>query len=211
MMKRIWIITGVIFALIIAVIFLLDHQVTRSTATFLYNDPDSIPVNKAGVILGTSKYLRKGRINEFWKNRIEAALTLYKLGKVRNFIISGDNSTRYYDEPTDMKKELVKLGIPDSLIYLDYAGFRTFDSMIRTYKIFGQSSFTVISQEFHNQRAVFIARHYGINAIGFNAKDVTAYNGFKTKLREKFARVKIFIDFLFNKQPRFLGEKINIK
>ena len=160
--------------------------------------------------LGTSKYLRKGSVNEFWKNRIDATVTLFNLGKIKSIIISGDNSKLYYNEPIEMKKELVKLGIPDSVIYLDYAGFRTFDSMIRAYKIFGQSSFTVISQKFHNERAVYIARHYGIYAIGFNAKEVNAYNGFKTALREKFARVKLFMDFLFDRQPKFLGEKIRI-
>ena len=110
-----------------------------------------------------------------------------------------------------MKEELLKNGIPENRIFLDYAGFRTYDSVIRMSKIFGQNSFTVISQEFHNRRAIYIARHFGLNVTGFNAKDVDIYNGFKTKLREKFARVKVFIDILTNKQPKFLGEQIEIK
>jgi SanA protein len=125
-------------------------------------------------------------------------------------IISGDNSKSTYDEPTDMKNELVKRGIPESVIFLDYAGFRTFDSVIRAQKVFSQTEFTVISQQFHNERAIVIARHYGIKAIGYNAKDVTAYNGFKTKVREKFARVKLFLDFIIGNEPKFLGKKIEI-
>jgi SanA protein len=135
---------------------------------------------------------------------------LYKKSKIKYVIISGDNSKSTYDEPTDMKNELVKRGIPESVIFLDYAGFRTFDSVIRAQKVFSQTEFTVISQQFHNERAIVIARHYGIKAIGYNAKDVTAYNGFKTKVREKFARVKLFLDFIIGNEPKFLGKKIEI-
>jgi SanA protein len=164
-----------------------------------------------GLLLGTSKYLKNGRINQYWKNRIDATVELYKLKKIKFVIISGDNGKSTYDEPTDMKNELVKLGIPASVIFLDYAGFRTFDSMIRAQKIFSQQSFTVISQRFHNERAIYIGQHYGIEAIGYNAKDVSANKGFKTNLREIFARVKLFIDFAIDKQPKFLGEKVEIK
>jgi SanA protein len=211
-MKRCWfVIAGIALTVMIFVIYFLNYQVSRSTKAFIFDNAKLLPNNKVGVLLGTSKNLRKGSVNEFWKNRIDATISLFSLGKIKCIIISGDNSKMYYNEPIEMKKELVKLGIPDSVIYLDYAGFRTFDSMIRAYKIFGQSSFTVISQKFHNERAVYIARHYGINAIGFNAKEVSAYNGFKTALREKFARVKLFMDFLFDRQPKFLGEKVLIK
>ena len=211
MMKRVLIFVAVCFTLFAAVVGSLNYHINDSTKSLLYSDTTLVPFNKTGVLLGTSKYVKRGRINEFWQNRIEAASALYKSGKIKYLIISGDNSKAYYDEPTEMKKELVKSGIPDSVIFRDYAGFRTFDSMIRAYKIFGQTSFTVISQEFHNQRAVFIARHYGINAIGYNAKDVSAYYGFKTKVRELLARVKLYLDLMFDKQPKFLGEKIEIK
>jgi len=109
-----------------------------------------------------------------------------------------------------MKDELIKRGIPTDKIYLDYAGFRTFDSMYRMREIFGQVRFTVISQEFHNRRAVYIGKRLGLDVIGYNAKDVDAYNGFKTKLREKLARAKLFLDIMINKKPKFLGEKISI-
>ncbi|HNX59593.1 MAG TPA: ElyC/SanA/YdcF family protein, partial [Spirochaetota bacterium] len=109
------------------------------------------------------------------------------------------------------KDELLSAGIPESRIFLDYAGFRTYDSIYRMDKIFGQKSFTVISQRFHNQRAVYIARSLGLRASGFNAADVDAYYGFRTNVREKFARVKVFIDFATGKKPKFLGEPIEIR
>jgi SanA protein len=137
-------------------------------------------------------------------------MKLYEAGKIEYLVISGDNSREEYNEPQDMKDKLVKRGFPEEKIYLDYAGFRTYDSMIRMKEIFGQTSFTIISQEFHVERAVFIARHFDIDAIGYNAKDVESYGGFRTKLREKFARVKVFIDFLFRKKPKFLGDPVEI-
>jgi len=170
-----------------------------------------IPKNKVGLLLGTSKYLRNGEENEYFKNRIHATIELYNAGKIDDIVISGDNSKSNYNEPLDMKNELIKYGIPEGKIYLDYAGFRTYDSMVRMNKVFGQCRFTVISQEFHNRRAIYIAKRINLNVIGYNAKDVTAYKGFKTKLREKFARVKVFLDLAVNKNPKFLGDPITIK
>ena len=187
-----------------------NYKINSFSEQYIFNSTDSLPECKTAVLLGTSKFMRNGTKNYFFYNRIKAAETLLKSGKAKYIIISGDNSLSYYNEPEDMKKELIKAGIPDSVIYLDYAGFRTFDSMIRAKEVFGQTKFIVVSQEFHNERAVFIARKYGIEAYGYNAEDVDAYSGFKTKVRELFARVKVFVDVYTNKKPKFLGEKINI-
>ncbi|MDR1985203.1 MAG: YdcF family protein [Prevotellaceae bacterium] len=195
----------------VAFVFICDSVIRNSSKNFVFDDADKIPHNKVGLLLGTSKYVRSGQINQYFANRIAAAVNLYNAQKIDFIVVSGDNSAKNYNESLDMKNELMKYGIPEEKIFLDYAGFRTYDSVIRMNKIFGQSSFTIISQEFHNHRAVYIARHIGINAIGFNAKDVDAYGGFKTKVREKFARVKVFFDLWTNKSPKFLGEKIEIK
>ncbi|MCL1867649.1 MAG: YdcF family protein [Paludibacter sp.] len=188
-----------------------NHIITKTSDEFVYNDVNTIPHNKVGLLLGTSKHLKSGRENMYFFNRIEAVVELYNAQKIDFIVISGDNGKQNYNEPLDMKNELIKQGIPENKIFLDYAGFRTYDSLIRMDKIFGQKSFTIISQEFHNRRAVYIAKHLKLNAAGFNAKDVDAYNGFKTKVREKFARVKVFIDFLIHKEPKFLGEPIEIQ
>ena len=94
---------------------------------------------------------------------------------------------------------------------MDYAGFRTLDSVIRAKEIFGLETFTVISQKFHNERAIYLAKKYGIQVVGFNAKDVEGRSGFKTKLREYFARTKAVLDVITGKSPKFLGDKIKIK
>ena len=199
--------------MITSVVFVVfaNYRIDKQTEKFVFGDIESIPENKVGLLLGTSKFLKSGHLNTYFINRIIAAEELFKTGKIKYILISGDNSRKNYNEPQDMKDELIKRGIPEEKIYLDYAGFRTFDSVYRINAIFGQDSFTIISQKFHNQRAIYIANALELNAVGYNAKDVNAYNGFKTKLREKFARVKVFIDLLINKKPKFLGEKIIIE
>lgn len=210
-MKKIviWILS--LLTLVSVIVCWANYKINSFSEQYIYNSTDSIPTCKTAILLGTSKFMRSGTKNYFFYNRIKAAETLFKSGKVQFVIISGDNSLSYYNEPEDMKKELMKAGVPDSCIFLDYAGFRTFDSMIRAKEVFGQTKFIVVSQEFHNERAIFIARKYGIEAYGYNAEDVSAASGFKTKVRELFARVKVFIDVYSNKQPKFLGDKIIIQ
>lgn len=198
----------VVFVLIILV---LNLTIQNETKALMFADTSTIPANKTGLLLGTSKYLKSGKLNLYFEYRIQAAAQLYQSGKIQAIVISGDNSRKDYNEPLDMKTELVQRGIPENKIYLDYAGFRTFDSVYRMKEIFGQESFTIISQKFHNQRAVYIANSLGLKAIGFNARDVNAYNGFKTKVREKLARVKMFLDIVTDKKPKYLGEKIAVE
>ena len=155
--------------------------------------------------------MRSGNINLYFKYRIAATAKLYKAGKIDFVLVSGDNGNKQYDEPTDFKEELMKNGIPEDKIFLDYAGFRTLDSVVRAKKIFGQTKLMIISQEFHNERAIYLAEKNGMEAVGFNAKDVGKRYGIKVKIREIFSRTKVFIDILFRVQPKFLGEAIEIK
>ncbi len=182
------------------------HWMSFKTRHQVYDSVNAIPKNKVGLLLGTGKYAARGNINLFYKYRIDAVVKLYKAGKIEYILVSGDNSRKDYDEPTDFKKDLIAQGIPEDKIFLDYAGFRTLDSIVRAKEIFGQTSITIISQKFHNQRAIYIAKQFGIDAVGFNAKDV--YN---SHFREYLARSKASLDLVFNVQPKFLGEKIVIK
>ena len=215
--KRIFRIKTMVISLIIFVslsvisIVLADIRIKSVSKNYLYNDLTEIPYKKVGLVLGTAKYLQNGQINLYYQYRIDAAVALYKAGKISYIVVSGDNSRKTYDEPTQMKADLVLGGVPEEVIFLDYAGFRTWDSVVRIKEIFSQDDFTIISQRFHNERAVFLAQRYGLSAVGFNAKDVNKYCGFKTNLREKLARVKVFVDLLTNKKPRFLGEKVEIR
>lgn len=182
--------------------------VNSYTRSYLYDDVKKIPKKNVAMVLGTSRELKNGRKNLFFNYRIQATVKLYKANKINLIVVSGDNSTTHYDEPTMMKEELVKRGIPACKITCDFAGFRTFDSVLRMWKVFGQTSFTIISQKFHNQRAVFIGRKYGLDVIGYNASDIVGANGFKTHVREYFARAKAVIDlYIWPARAKFLGDK----
>jgi SanA protein len=177
----------------------------------VYSKINDLPKNKVGLLLGTSKYMAKGGINLYYAYRIDAAVALFKAGKIDYILVSGDNGSEYYDEPTTFKGDLIKRGIPEDRIVLDFAGFRTLDSVVRAKEVFGQDAFTIISQKFHNERAIYLAKNFKIDAIAFNAKDVGNLYGLRTRGREYLARVKASIDVLFNVQPKFLGEKIQIE
>ncbi|MEO0528881.1 MAG: ElyC/SanA/YdcF family protein [Bacteroidota bacterium] len=192
-------------------VFFCNYVVEKSAEGKTFYTTENLKKNKVGLVLGTAKKLTDGRPNPYYTNRIKAAIQLYKSGKVAYILVSGDNSSRYYNEPTTFKKDLVAGGIPEDKIFLDFAGFRTLDSMVRAKEIFGQESVTVISQKFHNERAIYLAEHKGLKAIGYNAEDVKGKEGVKIRFREYFARVKVFIDLVMNTQPKFYGEKIEIK
>lgn len=178
---------------------------------YTYDDVDAVPYNRVALVLGTSKYLIGGSPNHYFKYRIKAAAELYNSGKVDYILVSGDNATVQYNEPRQMRRALIQAGIPASAIYSDYAGFRTLDSIVRAKEVFGQARFTVVSQAFHNERAIFIARHFGIDAVGFNAVDPSAYQGIRTRVREVFARLMGLLDlYVLDKGPKFLGEPIVI-
>lgn len=210
MRQGIWIsIVGVAIGLM--GILLCNMAVSSIAESRLFDDLNDIPENRVGLVLGTSKYLSDGSENLFFTYRLDAAAQLYLLGKIDHIIVSGDNRMDNYNEPREMKRRLVKLGVPSDKVHFDFAGFRTLDSVVRCKEVFGQNKFTIISQKFHNERALFIARKRGIDAIAFNAQDVGLQAGYKTNMREILARVKVVIDlYILNTQPKFLGEKIEI-
>ncbi|MCB0515968.1 MAG: ElyC/SanA/YdcF family protein [Chitinophagales bacterium] len=211
MIKKI--ILGLFFAavLFLGVLLCVNYWVEISAKNRIFNDIANVPKNKVGLLLGTSKKLQNGYTNLYFTYRVEAAVALFKAGKIDFVLVSGDNSRKTYDEPSDFKAELIKRGVPEQNIVLDYAGFRTLDSVVRAKKVFGQDSITIISQQFHNERAIYLADHYAINAVGFNAKDVSVKYGLKTKVREYFARAKVFWDIVLGVQPKFLGEKVEVR
>ena len=213
-MKVIKIISRAVFYAFLAfagAVAAVNIWVNLKTRNFIFDDVSRLKVNKTGLLLGTSPFMKGGKSNPFFENRIDAAAELYNKGKILNIIVSGDNREPNYNEPEKMRRQLVKRGIPENRIYLDSAGLRTLDSVVRCREVSGQTGFTVISQRFHNQRAVFLARAKGFDAIGFNAKDVDYREGFKTRFREYFARLGAVSDLITYKEPRFLGDKVEIK
>ncbi len=207
--KTLYVLIALLLLMVVSV-FIADALIKSFAKDKLYTEVNAVPKNKVGVVLGTSKYLVNGHINQYYQFRIDAAAELYHSGKVEFILVSGDNRHHSYNEPQTFKNDLVKKGIPAEKIFLDYAGFRTLDSMVRAKEVFGQDSITVISQKFHNERAIYLAEKRGLQAIGYNAKDVNLRSGFKVQMREYLARVKMFSDLIFSKQPRFLGEEIEI-
>lgn len=195
---------------VLLVVLMVNYFIENNAVHKTFSNPYKIKKNKVGLVLGTAKKLTNGTINLYFTYRINATSELYKQGKIEFVLVSGDNGNKSYDEPTDFKNELIKRGIPENKIFLDYAGFRTLDSVVRAKLIFGQSSITIISQKFHNERAIYLAEKNGIKAIGFNARDVNIRYGLKTKIREYFARTKAFLDIMFKVAPKFLGNKIKI-
>ena len=173
---------------------------------YVATDCNSLQYNKVGLLLGTSKYAH-GRPNLYFVNRINAAVELYRAGKVKYILVSGDNSRESYDEPQDMKEALIAAGINAEDIYLDYAGFSTLDSVVRASEVFNIESLTVISQQFHCERAIYIARAHGIEAVGYAAKDVSGASATRVKFREYLARAKAVMDIaIIGTEPTYYGD-----
>jgi SanA protein len=176
----------------------------------IYDDISEVPNRDVALVLGTAKAVN-GRINLYYRARIDAAYQLYKHGKVNKLLVSGDNSLVDYNEPLEMKDDLVALGVAEDDVYLDYAGFRTLDSVVRAREVFGLDKFIVVSQKFHCERALFIAKSRGIAAIGFAARDVHSPLRYRVLAREFFARAQAGLDiWVTNKGPKYLGDKIQV-
>ncbi|WP_205748982.1 vancomycin high temperature exclusion protein [Emticicia sp. CRIBPO] len=186
---------------------IIYSRISSSSAPYLTSDLDKVSPQKAGLLLGTNKYFKGKRLNLFFLLRIDAAVGLYRAKKIKYIIVSG-NSRPPNREAQDMREELISRGIPSEVIFIDYAGYRTLDSVLRARDVFGQDTFLVISQPFHNERAVFIARQNGIRAYGYNAGDVKAL---AIEIREFFARDKVFLDMLFGVKARVSGKKVEMK
>jgi len=196
-------------ALLIFGIVVCNRSVKDYAREFVYSSSKDIPKNKVGLVLGTSKFAYNGGINPYFRYRMETAYELYHSGKIEHVIVSGDNHVKGYNEPQQMRDYLIDLGVNSNDITMDYAGFRTFDSMIRVKEVFGQNQVTVISQQFHNERAIYLARKNGIDAIAMNAK--TPWYSPRMRLREYLAKCKAVLDvYVLKTTPKFLGEKIEI-
>jgi SanA protein len=177
----------------------------------VFAEAKAVPANEVGVVLGTSRQLRGGYENPFFAGRIAAAAELYRAGKVRHFILTGDNSDARYDEPTSMREALLEHRVPESATTLDYAGFRTLDSMARAKQVFGVNRATIISDDFHAARSILLARHFGLDAVFFSSKPVPLKWSTKTRLREVGARCKALLDlYVLRTKAHFLGPRIHL-
>jgi SanA protein len=208
--RRLVITCGLVVLLFLAVVAYANLTAIWSSRGRLYSDVGDLPETEVGLVFGTTDRVN-GRENLYFRYRIDAAVRVWKSGKIRTIIVSGDNRSQYYNEPEKMRQALVERGIPADRIVSDFAGLRTLDSVVRAKEIFGASEILVISQQFQNERAIYLAQANGIEARGFNARDVDTQGGLKTKVREIGARVKMWLDVNFlDTQPTHLGEKISL-
>ncbi|MCD6211727.1 MAG: YdcF family protein [Sulfurovum sp.] len=195
--------------------FLLDRYISYTSDRSIYTEIKELPQKKAALLLGTAKYVAKGKKNYFYVYRIRAAVALWKAGKVKAIVVSGDNETKYYNETARMQKDLIKAGVPKKYIALDYAGFRTLDSVVRAEAVFDLEDYIIVSQKFHLERALFIAKAKGQKVIGFAAKDIAGTKAANKMIaREFLARVKAFLDvYILGTEPKFYGkkEKVNYR
>ncbi len=191
-----------VFAVVCLALMLICNQIVVNNAEGkVFSDIDSIKYNKVGLLLGTTPQARIGRItNAFFTYRIDAAEQLYKARKIEKILISGDeNSLDGINEPECMRDSLMARGVPANAIILDGKGYRTICSVINANKVYGLKSFTIISQKFHNERAIYQAEHLGLdveNIQAYNAKDPKSRRAYLTTIREYFARVKMFMDLI---------------
>lgn len=200
-------------ALLVPCLVLLacDFYVSYSTREFIYSQVNDLPERPVAVVLGTSKYY-SGKINPFYKSRIEAVAELYAGKKVRAVVASGDNATRQYNEPRMLRKDLIQRGVPADFVTMDFAGFRTLDSIVRAKEVFKLDSFVVVSQRFQVERALYIARAHNIDAIGFVAENPPYFGWrWRVRLREVFARFLAVLDVkVLDTMPKFLGPKVDV-
>lgn len=190
-------------------IIFLDRWISWKTAPYVYDSLNQLQPRQVGVVLGTAKYYRNGSANQYYRYRLRGAIDAYILGKIHYLLVSGDNARQSYNEPRTMRKDLIKGGVNAADIVMDYAGFRTLDSIVRTHKVFNTDNFIIISQRFHCERALFIALSQGIQAQCYavpSPKDI-----FSIRLREVAARMAALIDiYVLHKQPHFLGPTIPV-
>ena len=209
--KLLMIAVGVVFIALVGLIF-WSNWVIEGESKFTYDQVSELPHHKVGLVLGCIKSPDGRYVNPFFQSRMEAACRVYQAGKIDVILVSGDNHVRSYDEATDMKNALIGMGIPSDKILCDYAGFTTLDSIVRAKEVFKQNALTIISQKFHNERAIYIAQHEGMSAVGYNAQAVELKWALKIYLREFCSRMKVIWDVkIIGRKPKFLGEPIEIK
>lgn len=192
----------------VGVLWAIDRHVGSRAADRMYFSVKKVPPRPVALLLGTSKYVARGRPNLFYTRRIRAAARLFHAGKVRAILVSGDNTYKSYNEPETMRADLIKHGVPAKYITLDYAGRRTLDSVVRAKTIFGQRSITIVSQHFHSGRAIYIADAHGINAVAYLARGLRGRSRLRVRLREVLARTRAFLDVnLLDTRPQLGGKR----
>jgi len=194
--------SGVLAASIalLALILVCNVWIINATKARIFYDVHSLPVNRDGLVLATGKLMENGRVNQHFIRRVDAAAELYHAGKVQRLILSGDKG---HDEPMELKRALLSRGVPESAMVLDNYGLRTLDSVVRARDVFHCGRVTIISERFHDFRALFLSQYYGIDAVAYAPPDLSLRWMIKSSVRESLARVKAVLDlYVLKTKPR---------
>ena len=192
-----------------AVFIAADFEIINFSKKYLYVNSDSFSEAQAIMILG-AKVRGDGSLSDIYKDRADTAIDVYRSGQAEKILISGDHGHIEYDEVNAAKNYLLKNGIPAEDIFLDHAGFDTYDSLYRARDIFQIKTLIISTQDFHLPRAVYIARKLGIDAWGASADKHLYSNEQYYEARETIARAKAWLDVFSRAKPKFLGEAIPI-
>ncbi|MDD5146670.1 MAG: ElyC/SanA/YdcF family protein [Candidatus Pacebacteria bacterium] len=204
------IILGVLLVVVfILAIALIDLQVNEQSSSNIFQSAENLPAIKVALVLGASVWNNQV-MSDMLKDRADTALDLYRQGKIQKILVSGDNRRPDYNEVIVVKNYLLEQGVPQADIFLDYAGFDTYDSLYRARDIFKVYSLVITTQSFHLPRAIYIAKNLGLEAFGLSADRHIYRNIEFNKFREKFANIKAFLDIKLHAKPKFLGEPIPI-
>ena len=207
---RRWVLIGIGFGLLL--VLLANRWVINSSDAYIYDSWSLLPETDVGIVLGTSTFTREGKPNPHFAGRIRAAVELYQIGKIKKIIVSGANPDKTYNEPQKMQQELIKQGVPAADIRMDYAGFRTLDSIMRAQAVFELNRATIITQRYHAYRAVFIGKKIGMNVIAYAAPGEEPGFDARLTVREWLARFRVVLDiFLLQTEPKFLGEPVSVE
>ncbi len=195
--------------LMFSIVLTINMLIIGSSSRFIYDDQLKVPKKQAALILG-AQILGKNAVSAVLADRLETGIALYRGGKVKKILVSGDHGQPNYDEVNVMRRYLLAAGIPPQDIFMDHAGFDTYDSMYRARDVFHAESVIIVTQRFHLYRAVFIARALGLDAVALDAtrRQYAERTTLHNDLREILARVKAFADVLFHSQPTYLGTSI---
>lgn len=186
--------------------------VLHSTRARVFTEVETTPSNDVAIVLGTSPTIGSRWQNPFFTGRMDTAAALYRAGKVKHLLVSGDNSRKTYDEPTAMRDALIARGVPVAAITLDYAGFRTLDTMARARAVFDLRRCTVITDDFHLARCLYLAQAHNLDAVGCSSAPVRWEWSKKTRLREIPSRTVAWLDVnLLRTKPKFYGPKVEIR
>lgn len=198
--KSIFIFTGLCLLIVLSIPFYVKYK----TQDYIFANLENVTNKDFAIVLGAA-IVNNHQPGIFLKYRLDDVITLYETGKIKKIIISGDNGVNDHDEISVMNNYLLKNGVPQEIIFGDYAGFDTYSTMERADKVFDIKNAIIVSQGFHLPRAIYIARTKGIDATGYATKQ--SFGKVRYFLREYFATIKSFFDCLVNRKSRYYGKE----